>query len=325
MKANALPERPYLKPWYRLAGGGHKLVLEYGQRAVCLEGRAAERLLPALLPLLDGTRTVEEIVAVLGPAVGPAVEHALRELAGHDLLTEGPPLPEDAPRPIAGTVALLASLSPLGRSPAETEQALAGAGVQIVGTGPLALELARLLRLSGVEVESADAIGTPAGPRLLAVCAPAGAEQPRLREWNAQALDAEAPWLQVLPFDGRYAAVGPLYVPGDTCCHECFQLRRAANLDYAQELPLLEQAPGRSPAAPALDAAVAGLACVLALRWIVLGDHYAPAAFYALELGATLELTLHHVHRVPRCPACSGLAETAPPLPWYKEVPLAAG
>jgi bacteriocin biosynthesis cyclodehydratase domain-containing protein len=129
----------------------------------------------------------------------------------------------------------------------------------------------------------------------------------------------------VLPFDGRYAGVGPLYLPGDTCCHECFRLRRAANVDAADELPLLDGVPARYPASPPVDAVVGGLAALVALGWLVLGDHYAPAAFYALELVPTLSLTLHHVHRVPRCPACSGLGDVAPPLPWYKEAPLAAG
>lgn len=319
MRPVAVAERPYLAPWYRIVGRGRKLVLEYGQRVVCLEGRAVERLLPALLPLLDGAHTVEEIVAILGEPARPAVEHALRELAAHALLTEGPPLPDDLPRPLAGTAELLTSLMPAGPSLGETVETLARASVALVGAGVIGVEIARLLRLSGVSVEPADRIEIEGS---LAVCAPSPAELPRLREWNAQALEARAPWLQVLPFDGRYASLGPLYLPWDTCCYECFRLRRAANVEFREELPLLEEAPARYPAAPALDGAVAGLAAVLVLRWLVLGDHYAPAAFYALELGTTLGLSLHHVHRVPRCPVCSGLADTAPPLPWYKEVPL---
>ena len=75
--------------------------------------------------------------------------------------------------------------------------------------------------------------------------------------------------------------------------------------------------------APAVDALAAAIAVQLALGWLVLGDHYAPAAFYALELVPTIALTVHHVHRVPRCPVCSDLADVAPPLPWHKEIPVA--
>ena len=110
---------------------------------------------------------------------------------------------------------------------------------------------------------------------------------------------------------------------GDTCCHECFRLRRAANLEAGEDLALVEDAPAAYPTAPAVDALAAAIAVQLALGWLVLGDHYAPAAFYALELVPTIALTVHHVHRVPRCPVCSDLADVAPPLPWHKEIPVA--
>lgn len=315
----AVPERPFLAPWYRIAASEQKLVVEYGQRVVCLEGRAAERLLPALLPLLDGTRTIEEVVEIVGAPARAAVEHAVEELAAHGVLADGPPLPDDLPRPLAGTVELLASLKPAGRPLGETAEALTRASVAIAGSGSGAVEIARLLRLSGVSVERVDAVE---GGWDLTVCAPSAPELPHFGDWNAQALEAGAPWLQVLPFDGRYAALGPLYLPGDTCCYECFQRRRAANVDFGQELRLLEHAPAAYPAAPAVDSVVAGLAALLVLRWLILGDHYVPGAFYAFEPGAPLGLSLHHVHRVPRCPACSGLGDTAPRLPWYKEARL---
>jgi len=315
-----IPALPYLAPWYRLATAEDKVVLEYGQRIVCLEGRAAGSLLPALLPLLDGTRTIDEVAQVLGSPVRPAIEHALRQLAEHGVLLEGPPLPDDVPVTVSGTVDLLASLHVGGPGLAETNGTLAARWVVVVGSGVASVEIGRLLRLSGVEVTRSEEIGSGTD---LAVCAPAPGELPRLREWNERALDARQPWLQVLPFDGRLASLGPLYIPGETCCYECFRLRRAANLDAGDELPLLESAPASYPAAPALQAVVAGLAVVLALEWLVLGDHYAPAAFYAMELLPVLSLTAHHVHRVPRCPVCSGLEDVAPPLPWHKEIPVA--
>jgi bacteriocin biosynthesis cyclodehydratase domain-containing protein len=322
VKPPDVPALPYLAPWYRVAAEAGKVVLEYGQRIVCLEGRAAERLLPALLPLLDGTRTVDEIVRALGEPVRPAVERALSELAANGVLTEGPPLAPRTPRPFSGTALLLASLRPGGPRLVEAAATVAGRLVAVAGEGTAGLEAARLLRSSGVEVERADSVAPAVD---LTVCVPAPAELFRLRDWNAQALSAGTPWLQLLPFDGRYAAVGPLYLPGDTCCYECFRLRRAANLDAGDELRLLEETPASSPTAPALDAVLGGLAALVALSWLVLRDHYAPAAFYAVELVPVLGLTVHHVHRVPRCPACSGLDDVASPLPWYKEVPVAHG
>ena len=39
-------------------------------------------------------------------------------------------------------------------------------------------------------------------------------------------LESRTPWSQVLPFNGRFAAIGPLFVPGQTCCAACFEQRR---------------------------------------------------------------------------------------------------
>jgi bacteriocin biosynthesis cyclodehydratase domain-containing protein len=317
-----VPSLPYLAPWYRVATVPGKVVLEHGQRILRLEGRATERLLPALLPLLDGRRTVDEIVQVLGPPVRPAIEQALDLLAEHGVLEEGPPLPEDLPPPIAGTAGLLASLRPGGPALADIAVSVASSSVAVAGEGAAGIEVARFLRAGGADVQRAATVES--GPDLT-VCAPSGAELFRLGAWNAQALETRAPWLQVLPFDGRYASVGPLYLPGDTCCYECFRLRREANLEGGAELTLLDNAPAVYPAAPALDAVVGGLTALLVSSWLVHADHYAPGAFYALELLPTLGLTVHHVYRVPRCPACSGLADVAPPLPWHKEVPIELG
>jgi bacteriocin biosynthesis cyclodehydratase domain-containing protein len=171
-----------------------------------------------------------------------------------------------------------------------------------------------------MQVSYADTID---GDAELTICAPAAAERSRLKDWNDQALEARAPWLQVLPFDGRYATIGPLFLPYDTCCFECFRLRRQANLHEGSDLDLVDGAPSSHPDVPALDAVLGGLATLVACSWLVTHDHFAPGAFYAFELVPTPGLSVHHVYRVPRCPACSGLADLSTPLPWHKEVPRA--
>ncbi len=90
---------PYLAPWYRIASTDGKVLLEYGQRIVCLEGRAATVLVPVLLPLLDGTRSVDQIVEILGEPAREAVEAALAQLDDHGVLLEGPPLGPTCRRP----------------------------------------------------------------------------------------------------------------------------------------------------------------------------------------------------------------------------------
>jgi bacteriocin biosynthesis cyclodehydratase domain-containing protein len=308
----SFPELPLLTPWHRVAAEPGRLVLEYGGEAVCLEGRATRALLPALLPLLDGTRTVEQVVAVLGDAARPAVEAALVLLAEHRLLTEGPPLATDVPAPFAA--AAVAHAAGSARSPAGVRARLAEAAVAVVGSGGTAAEAARLLRLSGVgRVERAPWSGSDAE---LAVVAPGPGERPLLPGWNEHALASGTAWLQVLAFDGAFAAIGPLYLPGETCCYECYLRRRASNVDYPDEFWALERTPDRASDAPATVAAVAGLAVGFALRWLLAEDPFVAGVMVALELGDETRLSRHHVYRVPRCTACSTVAGQAPPLPW---------
>jgi len=311
-----VPTLPYLAPWYRIARDDDQVMLEYGQRIICLAGRAGALLMPVLLPLLDGTRTIDEIVEVLGEPARPAIDAALEQIDEYGLLLDGPPLPDDIPVPISGTAELFAALHPGQAILCELPEVLESRRVAVVGSGPAAVEVARLLRQSGVEVRREETISSGGD---LAVCAPSAAELPALAGWNEEALAAGQAWLQVLPFDGRYAAVGPLYLPDDTGCFECFRLRRLSNLGAGEELDLLEASPAAYPVLPAFQALVAGLAATLALRWLVLRDHHVPAAFYSLELEPAIALSLHHVYRVPRCPVCSGLDDVSPPLPWHKE------
>src|SRR5437762_2498520 len=204
---SAIPESPHLKPWYRVARQGETLVLEYAHRAVVFRGAAVARLVPPLLPLLDGTRTLDGIVAGVGrvDAVADLVE----------------------------------------------------------ATAPFV------------------------------VAAPAPGELPELAELNRRRLRAGTPWLPVLPFDGRLAMLGPLFLPGESCCYECYRLRRAANSPFADEFWLLERGRAAYPSSPALDAAAAGFAAHLVLRWLAARDRTLPGAMFALEHERVPALTAH--------------------------------
>ncbi len=311
--------RPLLKPWYRLATGAERVTLRFGKSLLELEGRAASTLLPELLPLLDGTRTVDEIVAALGAPIRPAIEHALALLDEHGLLTEAPARElHDGGRRSAE---LLAATDTRGRSPRELAQRLRESRVAIVGTARSAEEVARLLRLAGVAVVERTEWTEPLPAATeLALAAPHGDELSLLDAWNERMLDAAVPWLQLLPFDGALAAVGPLFLPGETACHRCYRLRRAAHLPRGGD-PL---GPGHYPSAPALDAVQAGLTATVALRWLADAGGLDAGVLLALEAAPELTLTRHLVYRVPRCPACSPAQAQAVLSPWHEESTVAA-
>jgi len=297
-------ERPLLKPWYRLSVEGGRSVLRYAGSVLEFEGAASERLLPHLLPLLDGTRSVDDVVAELGEAVRPAVEHALALLRAHDLLTEGASRSDEPGR----CAELLAAT--VGVTIAQAQTRLPRVDVRILGSGPSAIPLGRLLQMSGVRsVETLEWDDDPAGRFVVAV--PASAEVPRLPEWNARAIASGTEWMQVLPFDGRLAAVGPVFVPGETACHECFRLRRDSTIAAAPD-----RARGNYLGSPAIDAALAGLAAHVVLGRIAGGETGDAGMLLAVELAPELRCTRHFVYRVPRCPACSPASRRASLAPW---------
>lgn len=316
------PERPLLKPWYRVAWVDGSCLLEYGGSAVMLQGAAAAHLLPALLPLLDGSRTRAEIEETLGTAVAPAVEQALAALERAGVLTEGPrPGPGSANGRATALAELLSELSPAGDGPGHIAGLLGASAASVCGTGETAGSLARLLESCGVgRVERLELDGmrdvTPAGELLVA--APDPWEIAGLAELNDLALERALPWLQVLPFDGRTASVGPLFLPGATCCHHCFQLRRASTSGYRDELSALAGVTPVHGAASPVAALLAGLGAMIALRWLSGRDARLPGRLWALELWPSPSLTEHAVYRVPRCPACSQAETSAPPSPWFE-------
>jgi len=302
--------RPLLAPWWRAVEDRDRLLFEHAGRVVELKGRAVEVLLPALVPLLDGTRTVREIVELLGEAAEAPTAKALALLDDHGLLVDGPANDTDT---AACYVASVCSSTPGAAS-----AALAKARVAILGSARAGAEASRLLDSAGaVTTTSASLDGYGVGADLL-VAAPAAEEVKELAGLNARCLREATPWLVLLPTEGRFAAIGPLYVPGQTACHACYLLRRGATSGYEQEFLLLERQPTRAPMPAAAGTIAAGIAALICLRWLGARDPALPGAFYALELQGTLALTRHRVLRVPRCPVCG--APPAPPSPWFREL-----
>jgi bacteriocin biosynthesis cyclodehydratase domain-containing protein len=310
--------RPVLKPWYRIAHDEKRTLLEYGGRLIVFEGEATGALLAPLLPLLDGTRTLDEILEIIGEPARPAVEHALAVLDEHQLLTEGLDQPDALHRLTLESVSFLAAVD--GVAPEDAWQRLQEATVAIAGGGDGAAELARLLWLSGVGSVDRLRLQDRLPAAELLVASPARGELPRLEAWNRRAVEHERLWLQMLPFDGRFAALGPLYVPGETACYDCYRYRRLSHSGYDEaEFLLLDRQPGRWPSPPVLTAVTAGIAAGLILSWLVGCNPFLPGVMFALEWGAAPALTKHAVYRVPRCPVCSGISDLAPPSPWHEE------
>jgi ribosomal protein S12 methylthiotransferase accessory factor len=312
----AAGQRPLLAPWCRTVDDGNRLLFEHAGHVVELNGRAVQALLPALLPLLDGEHTVLEIVAALGDGAEAPIRKALALLDEHGLVVDGP-----APAGHAAAACYVAANS--SPSPAEAWTALRSATVAVIGSAPAGAEITHLLASAGVGTTAS----TLAGGRTveyadMIVAAPAPDEVGELRDINRHRLRDRTPWLAILPADGRFVGIGPLYVPGQTACHACYLMRRAATSGYEEDFALLERQPVRAPMPAGASTIAAGVAALICLRWLGARDPTLPGVLYALELHGRLGLTRHRVLRVPRCPACG--AAPPQPSPWFRELDAGA-
>ena len=291
--------QPLLTHWYRVVSDGDRLLLEHGESVVAFEGAAVRSLLPALLPLLDGTRSIDDIVGALGEPVREAVVRAAEMLAAHGLLVDGPPA--GAPAQAVARV--------VGIAPAEARARLAAARVAIAGVDNTVIS--SLLRRAGVERVESYAGNSDVD----LVIGFAGDVD--LRELNRACVEARTPLLPIALFNGRHTLVGPIVVPEISACHECVQLRRAANLPFGNDFSLIEETSPTAAADPGLQAIAAGLATHLAVRWLATRDPLLPGTLFAISPLPRPTVAEHPVLRVPRCPVCSPAARMAAPLPWH--------
>lgn len=314
------PEQPLLAPWTKVAIEPPRVTLQLRDRAVLLEGAAAENLLPPLLPLLDGERTVAELEECFGAAVAPAVRNAIEILAASGLLVDGPSV-EAAPSPVARQAELGAAFGLAAGLPAAALAALARRRTGVVGSGACAALIAALVAAGGASAERLDVEDAVADDALdLVIAAPGAGERDCLRSLNGALLEETRPWLAVPGCDGARAVVGPIVVPGASCCFECYRRRRAAASGFGDAWEGLDRVdPPVMPAAAM--ALVAGLAAQIALCALVDGIGVAVPAgvVWAVELVPEVAVSRHVVHRLPRCPACSTAVALPPLLPWRAE------
>jgi bacteriocin biosynthesis cyclodehydratase domain-containing protein len=313
-QTNTIPAQPALAPWYRRVLNGRRLLLEHGGSVITFEGKAASLLLPSLIELLDGSRTVDEIVDAIGVTVAPATHRALALLAEKGVLLDGPQT-SAVNDPVSESAIFVAAVG--GATPAEALAKLSAAQVIVAGTGSTSGELVRVLDAAGLKVRTAD-ISEAGEIDGLLVVAPNDEERAALVHINKRCLELGRPWLQILPHDGHLVVIGPLFVPHSSACFTCYSIRRGACSGFEEDFEAIESAALGAVSPAPLIAAAGGIGAVLALRWLASADPTIPGRVYTLETGVVLGLGYHHVLRVPRCPAC-GTGDGPMPAPWFSE------
>lgn len=149
---------------------------------------------------------------------------------------------------------------------------------------------------------------------------------PILEEMNDIALNDHIPWLCLVPYDGQAAWVGPFFIPHQSACLYCYNLRKSANFsDEVLRSELMSIEPIHVHNNPVYNQPInlvqTGIASNLITEWITLRD-YAPSAipggFTTINLDDKgVSFNSHRVYRVPRCPKCSPTADTGFPQVWH--------
>ena len=256
---------------------------------------------PALAGLLDGRRSVGEVLALASASVPwNAAWAALAQLEQKGCLVEGEALPEP------GAAAFWDGLGVA----ADRALSLDGAAVEVVTLAGLPRELiVRSLSRAGLREEAGGllVVGTP--DYLL----------PELRVLNASALAAKRPWVLLKP-SGTVLLIGPLLRPGATGCWECLahrmrfnrQLERYASRNGGHEMPVAV-AKGWTASSYAFAASFSATELVRSL--LAEGDKGLESGLLSFDL-AKRRLERHPFSRRPQCPACGDpeLGLPGPPI-----------
>lgn len=296
---------PRLRPGLTLAADGDVTWVRVNDRVLRLRGEGARRILEAI----DGSRSVDALASTVGGAADE-VAAAVERFRSFGLLEPGGSSPA---HPLAPQ---LRAFADLGVDAAALLAELAGARVGVAGDGPLARAVEGALERAGIgavarEEEGVDVLVAAGGGRAL------------LEALNARALQRRLPWLLV-EAGGFELRVGPFFLPAETACWRCLELRLEA---VAPGGARHGAAPGPSPAgrddlAPGIAAVAAELCALEVVRFYaarvseVGPELYGSFAAYSL-LGH--RAAPHPVLRLPRCPACGARAEGLPTVRAWME------
>lgn len=248
------------------------------------------RLYPALAPLLNGTRSPDNIAASLrGRFSALEIYHALETLAARGYLTEA----QDG-FPVA-EASFWNALNLHADAVATRKQQ---AKIEIVDFG--AFDAGELNR----HLESLDLqVGTNGTFSIVLV---KDYLDGNLADFNRSALAGNRPWLLAKPV-GSVLWIGPIFVPGTTGCWDCLAQRLRMN----REVEARVQASVAAPEALALsrsrlDSTMATALSITATetaKWIAGGKSAREGAILTLDT-ATMATCEHTLIRRPQCPAC---------------------
>jgi bacteriocin biosynthesis cyclodehydratase domain-containing protein len=140
---------------------------------------------------------------------------------------------------------------------------------------------------------------------------------------NQVCLEKRIPWITCGSLRSMAGTVGPFFVPYETCCYACYDLRVKSNCDayheymayekYLEEEKTRPNQYGYLPGFATVTGDLMALEIIKHLTQFIVPDTYG-ALFYINFL--TLQTEIHEVLKLPRCPSCGAAARTPPRAAW---------
>ncbi|WP_188194658.1 hypothetical protein [Nonomuraea sp. SYSU D8015] len=219
-----LPRKPKLHPGLSVLPYERGLLVEGTAEQKVFGGPAARTFLPRLLPLLDGTRTREDLAGELGHHMAEAIAATLRLLHTTGHLQEGdgdPALPAGVPPGVAQAVGRMLGTTMTWPNVEAAFQALHASPVLIADTGAPAERVAELLAASGDRVTLLAPDHVPAAGEFVVVASAGEADADVLEQLDAACFDRGAIWLRAR-LAGDVLQLGPCFDRRFTPCLACF-------------------------------------------------------------------------------------------------------
>ncbi|MDD1530450.1 adenylate cyclase [Bradyrhizobium sp. WBOS7] len=274
----------------------------------------------AIVPLLDGRYTIDEIHSLLsGTISSDVVDHVIARLSRLGFLVEA----------VDGTAPGVAAFwSELGFDPGRVVMQLRQSRISLMAVGNVSVvRLLTLISEAGLVADirpvqrSGDAAATLPD---LQVVVTDDYLRPEIEEINRIALKTRRPWMLVKPV-GSVIWLGPIFVPCETGCWQCLAHRLRGNLEVKESIHRQRKAQADAPiclptSRPALPSTVD-----LALHWTtteiakwLAGRTLGPEdGNVRAETLAGKILTLDHLshgcqtHSLPHRPQCSCCGDPA--------------
>lgn len=295
------------------AGDGRWQVRWDFDEVLFLSGESCDLVLPWLIPCLDGRSTLASLEQLAAERhAGAALREILDCVEDHRLLEM-----VDGVKDTAG-IELTAAIEALGGDSRQLVPMLATKNVAVLGNSPLASRVAASLCSQGFDRVDLNDPESPLREDAFVIAVETDCSTRQLEAINTWAISGRHPWMLVAAWNGR-VLVGPIFIPGETACYDCYRRRLASHRAHLeahralQEWRLIQPAPTEpEPLLPAI-AQLAAAHAALELFHFVTAVRPARTVGRVLVLHpADAGLTTEPVLRIPWCEACALVADGVP-------------